>query len=183
MQIRAAVPADAQAIQSIYAHYARSTAVTFADAAPDAAHYAAQIADRRWPFLAAQEGEAVIGFLYAGEFRTKAAFRWDVELTLYLAPGHEGRGLGSALMAAGLALLERQGYVNAYSCITLPNPGSIALHRRFGFAELGVFPKTGWKQGRWHDVIWFCRTLIRPEGSPAEPRNLTDEDYAAVTGG
>ena len=176
MPIRFACPADAQAIHAIYAHYARETAVTFADEAPSAAHYAAQIADRRYPFLVAEEDGQVAGFLYAGEFRTKAAFRWDAELTLYLAPGRTGHGLGSALLSAGLALLTAQGYVNAYSCVTLPNPASIALHRRFGFTELGVFPRTGYKLGRWHDVIWLGRRLAVPEGAPPEPRMLTEDD-------
>lgn len=180
MPIRFARPADAKAIHAIYAHYARETAVTFADEAPSAAHYAAQIADRRYPFLVAEEDGQVAGFVYAGEFRTKAAFRWDVELTLYLAPGQTGRGLGSALMSACLTLLAAQGYVNAYSCVTLPNPASIALHRRFGFAELGVFPRTGYKLGRWHDVIWLTKPLAAPDGPPPEPRPLTDDD---LTGG
>ena len=63
------------------------------------------MADERYPFLVAEEDGRVQGFIYAGAFRTKEAYRWDVELTLYLAPGSTGRGLGRLLMDACLRLL------------------------------------------------------------------------------
>ena len=173
MLIRPAAAADAPAIAAIYAHYAAHTAITFAAEAPTAEAYAARIADERFPFLVAQEKGAVCGFVYAAPFRQKEAYRWDVELTIYLAPGGEGRGTGAQLMEACLRLLRAQGYLNAYSCITLPNARSVGLHRRFGFEELGVFRKTGYKLGKWHDVIWMGKVLGEIDGEPAEPRPLS----------
>lgn len=174
MEIRRATPADASAIAAIYAHYVRDTAITFATVAPTAEDYAARIADDRYPFLVAEEAGCVSGFMYAAAFRQKEAYRWDVELTIYLAPGHEGRGTGSALMAACLRILAAQGYLNAYSCITLPGERSIGLHRRFGFEELGVFRKTGYKSGAWHDVVWMGRTLGDLGTAPAEVRPVSE---------
>lgn len=169
MSIRFAVPADAPAVADIYAHYVQETAITFATETPAPGDYAARMADDRYPFLVAEEDGRVQGFIYAGAFRTKEAYRWDVELTLYLAPGSTGRGLGRLLMDACLRLLQAQGYLNTYSCITLPNERSIGLHRRFGFTELGVFPHTGYKLGRWHDVIWLGKELGDFSQPPKEP--------------
>ncbi len=170
MLIRRAVIADAPAIAAIYAHYVDETAITFATSAPTAEDYAGRIADDRYPFLVAEEAGAVTGFVYAAAFRQKEACRWDVELTIYLAPGQEGHGMGSALMDTCLRMLAAQGYLNAYSCITLPNERSVALHRRHGFRKLGVFEKTGYKMGEWHDVVWMGRILGGFNGEPEEPR-------------
>lgn len=172
MEIRRATAADAPAVAAIYAHYVRETAITFATVAPTAEAYAARIADDRYPFLVAEDAGCAAGFMYAAPFRQKEAYRWDVELTIYLAPGCEGRGAGAALMAECLRLLTAQGYLNAYSCITLPNERSVGLHRRFGFGELGVFRNTGYKLGRWHDVVWMGKELGDFGGLPGEPERL-----------
>lgn len=169
MQIRHAEIRDAAAVAEIYAHYVRETAITFATVPPTAEDYASRMADDRYPFLVAEDAAGVAGFAYAAAFRQKEAYRWDVEMTIYLAPGRGGCGTGSRLMEACLQLLTAQGYLNAYSCITLPNPASVGLHRRFGFAELGVFPRTGYKLGKWHDVVWMARQLGAFTDAPAEP--------------
>ena len=174
MEIRLAMPADAAEIAAIYAYYVRETAITFATEAPAAQDYVNRMADDRFPFLVAVDSGYVAGFTYAAPFRTKEAYRWDVELTIYLTPGYEGRGIGRALMAQCLQTLTKQGYLNAYSCITLPNERSIGLHRRFGFVELGTFCKTGYKLGKWHDVIWMGRELGKVSGQPAEPKLLSE---------
>ena len=165
--------ADAPVIRDIYAHYVRKTAITFATQEPTTADFVARISDPRYPFLVAEKNGRIVGFAYADSFRTKEAYRWDAELTIYLAPGIEGQGFGSALMDEGLHILERQGYLNAYTCITLPGERSVALHKKFGFEELGVFPRTGYKLGQWHDVVWMGKALAEPEANPADPLLLT----------
>lgn len=171
--VRYANFADAPVIRDIYAHYVRRTAITFATTEPTTADFVAQISDPRYPFLAAEHNGRLVGFAYADTFRTKEAYHWDVELTIYLAPGIEGQGIGSELMAELLRILEKQGYVNAYSCITLPGERSVALHRKFGFRELGVFPRAGFKHGEWHDVVWMGKTLRDPANDPDSPNLLT----------
>ena len=173
MNIRRATIADAGAVAEIYAHYVRHTAITFATVPPTAQEFAGRIADDRYPFLVAEESGCIMGFIYAGAFRVKEAYRWDVELTIYLAPGREGQGTGSLLMEACLRLLTAQGYLNAYSCITLPGERSVGLHRRFGFEELGVFPRTGYKMGAWHSVVWMGRTLGDFGAAPEEVRSVS----------
>lgn len=180
MLIRPARPEDAAAIAAIYGYYVRETVITFACTQPSAAQFADQIREGRYPFLVAEEGGAVLGFAYAHAYHSKEAFRWDVELTIYLRHGQSGRGIGSRLMGALLALLRRQGYLLAYSCITLPNPASLALHRCFGFTELGVFPRNGYKLGRWCDVIWLQCPLGEALPSPQEPQAFSSLSAAEV---
>ena len=171
--IRFATFADASAVAAIYAHYVHKTSITFVNEAPTAADFVSRISDPRYPFLVAVKNERVVGFAYASMFRTKAAYRWDVEFSIYLAHGIEGQGIGSQLMEELLAAVEKQGYLNAYSCITMPNDRSVNLHKKFGFTELGRFPNSGYKLGQWHDVIWMGKNLYTPEGAPEEPRLLT----------
>lgn len=171
--VRYANFADAPVIRDIYAHYVRRTAITFATEEPTTADFVAKISDARYPFLVAEKNGRLIGFAYADSFRKKEAYRWDVELSIYLAPGIEGQGFGTALMEELLRILSHQGYVNAYSCITLPGERSIRLHKHFGFEELGVFPRTGYKLGQWHDVIWMSKVLNDPMDKPDEPNRLT----------
>ena len=173
--IRYANFADAPAVAAIYAHYVHKTAITFVAEAPTRADFVSRISDPRYPFFVAEKNDRVVGYAYASMFRTKAAYRWDVEVSIYLAPGIEGQGIGSELMEALLAAVEKQGYLNAYSCITMPNDRSVALHRKFGFEELGRFPRSGYKHGKWHDVIWMGRPLAELEDQgedPEEPRLL-----------
>lgn len=170
--VRYANFADAPVIRDIYAHYVRRTAITFATEEPTTADLVAKISDARYPFLVAEKNGRLVGFAYADSFRKKEAYRWDVELSIYLAPGIEGQGFGTELMEELLRILTHQGYVNAYSCITLPGERSVRLHKRFGFRELGVFPRTGYKLGQWHDVIWMSKTLNDPEDKPQEPNRL-----------
>ena len=173
MKIRYANFADAAAVAAIYAHYVRKTAITFAIEPPTPADFVMRISGPRFPFLVAERNNRVVGYIYADTFRTKEAYRWDVELSIYLVEGIEGQGIGSALMAECLEILERQGFLNVYSCITLPNDRSIALHKKFGFTELGVFPHTAYKMNQWRDVIWMARPLAEADDPPAEPRLLT----------
>ena len=169
MLIRPARTEDAPAIAAIYGHYVHHTAITFSTVQPTADHYREQIRQGIYPFLVCENADELLGFAYAGGFRPHDAYRWDVELTIYLRPGQEGRRLGDRLLRPLLALLRRQGFLTAYSCVTLPNPRSVSLHKRLGFTELGVFPRTGYKLGQWRDVVWLSLPLGRFDGEPAEP--------------
>lgn len=166
MLYRAARPQDATRLAEIYALFVDRTAITFATTPPTQEEFQHRIASP-FPFLVCEEAGCVLGFAYAGPFRVKEAFRWDTELTIYVDPSAHSRGIGKALMQRLLELLRAQGYQNAYSCITLPNEKSIGLHQRFGFQQIGLFEKAGYKLGQWHSVAW----LHLPLGTfPEEPR-------------
>ncbi|MER7363749.1 GNAT family N-acetyltransferase, partial [Nonomuraea wenchangensis] len=101
--IRPAVPADLAAVTAINAHYVANTVITFEETPPTVTDWQARLADltaRGFPFLVADVGGEVAGYAYAGPWRPKPAYRHTVEDSIYLAPGHSGRGLGGALLGA-----------------------------------------------------------------------------------
>lgn len=173
--LRSAKVTDAPLIADIYNYYVDNTCITFALEHSTPQIYANMIAAEKYPFLVAETDDGQLsGFIFAHELRSRGAFRWDVELTVYLRPGFEGHGIGKALMTACIQLLTRQGYMNAYSCITLPNDRSIGLHHSLGFRDIGIWEKTGYKHHAWHDVIWLCLPLGNFGGVPPEPIPLKE---------
>jgi L-amino acid N-acyltransferase YncA len=172
MTIRDATPADAGGCVAVYAPYVHDTAVTFELEAPDAATMAARIAaaQARWAWLVAEDAENVVGYAYAGEYKTRAAYRWACEVSVYLEPGLRRTGLGRSLYEALFARLAARGYRTAVAGMTLPNDASAGLHRALGFEPVGTYRRVGWKHERWHDVAWVQRTLLDAPDPPAEPR-------------
>ncbi len=168
---RIATRADAAAIAAIYAPYVTDTVVTFETDPPDAAEFERRIAmiGSRYPWLLAERDGTAVGYAYACEYRERAAYRWSVEVTVYLAPAAQRQGVGRALYARLFALLRRQNVVNAYGIVTLPNVASVALHEAFGFAAVGVYRHVGYKHGKWHDVGWFHLGIGQPWATPLEP--------------
>jgi phosphinothricin acetyltransferase len=122
------------------------------------------------PWLVSERAGRVLGYAYASAFRTRPAYRWWMESTIYLAPEARGSGLGRRLYEALMTLLRRQGFVSALGVITLPNVASVALHERLGFRPLTVLPQAGFKLGAWHDVGWWRLALCDPPAAPEPPR-------------
>jgi L-amino acid N-acyltransferase YncA len=124
----------------------------------------------RLPWLVAETAEGVTGYAYAAPFRSRAAYRWSVETSVYLGEAARGCGIGRRLYDHLLAELCDLGYVNAYAGIALPNEASVRLHEAVGFTAIGVFPAAGHKHGRWVDVGWWVRALRPPPGAASPPR-------------
>lgn len=169
--VRVARPEDAARIAAIYAPYVESTPITFEIDPPSADDMRERVEriQARWPWLVWEDGGRVLGYAYAGEHRARAAYRWCVEVAVYVAAGAQRRGVGRALYGALLPMLVLQGFRNAYAGITLPNPASVALHEAVGFVPLGVYRRVGWKLGAWHDVGWWSRDLAPHDALPSEP--------------
>jgi L-amino acid N-acyltransferase YncA len=174
-RVRSAGPDDAPALARIYAPYVTDGVVSFEAEPPDAAEMARRIATGGdlHPWLVAEEAGAVIGYAYAAPFRTRAAYAWAVETTIYLAGEAQGRGIGGRLYRALLDLLARQGFTQAVGVIALPNDASVRLHERLGFTPAGVNRAVGWKRGRWIDVGVWQRALARPGDPPAPPLRVS----------
>ncbi len=182
--IRHAEPArDAAVIAAIYAPSVTASAISFEVEPPDAAEMAARIArvGSRFPWLVGERGGAVTGYVYAGAHRERAAYRWAVDVAVYIAAGQERTGVGRALYSSLFALLRLAGYHTACAGITLPNPGSIGLHEAFGFRPVGVYESIGYKAGAWRDVGWWQLALRVPpspgnddSAEPAEPLTLAE---------
>jgi len=159
--IRSAVEADAAALLAIYRPFVESTAVSFETVVPTVEEFADRIdkALTGWQWLVAERDGQCIGYAYGSSHRQRQAYRWSVEVSAYVHPNHHRRGVGRALYLRLLEELAQKGFCNAYAGTTLPNEGSVALHRGVGFEFIGVFKAVGRKFGTWHDVAWFQRVL------------------------
>ncbi len=168
--IRSATPADADAICAIYNHYVLHTAVTFEEVAVEAAEMRQRIAEVQalFPWLVAEDEGRLMGYAYASRWRTRSAYRYSVESTVYLSPEAVGRGWGSRLYRELFAQLEAAGIHAVMGGITLPNPASVALHEKLGFRKVAHFEAVGWKEGKWLDVGYWQRVL----GSAASPTEV-----------
>lgn len=172
MQIRAASPDDAAAIQAIYAPVVQDTAISFETEVPSVDEMRQRIASttRQYPWLVAlDEAGAVSGYVYASRYAERLAYRWSVGVTAYVRADCRGRGIGKALYEALIEQLRTLGYCQAYAGITQPNAASVALHESVGFTRVGIFANAGHKLGRWHDVGYWQRAIQRPD-PPPEPR-------------
>lgn len=174
--VRPATIDDAPACVAIYAPYVRDTTITFEAEVPTVAEMATRIdkvqAAYEWLVLET-DNAGVIGYAYAGEFKSRAAYRWSVETSVYLASSQRGGGGGRLLYTELLRRLAARGYRRAFAGITLPNDASIAFHHAFGFTDAGVFRRVGWKLNEWRDVAWLQADLLPPEldaDPPDEPR-------------
>jgi len=160
-RIRLASAADAPALLAIYAPFVVSTAVSFETLVPTVEEFAARIARTlaAWQWLVAERDGHCIGYAYGSTHRLRPAYRWSVEVSAYVHPDYHRQGVGRALYLRLFEELAQKGYCHAYAGTTLPNEGSIALHRSAGFEAIGVFRAVGRKFGQWHDVAWFQKTL------------------------
>ena len=162
--IRDAREGDFDAIAAITNHYIATTAIHFGYDAVTAAELRAMWLHHgaRFPWLVAASGDdeaAVIGYAKAGTWRERAAYQWTCEVGLYLAPDRRGQGTGTRLYTALLDACAARGFRSALGAITLPNPASVALHERLGFAPAGVVREAGYKLDAWHDVGFFQKLL------------------------
>ncbi|HUP92730.1 MAG TPA: arsinothricin resistance N-acetyltransferase ArsN1 family B [Solimonas sp.] len=156
---------DAAGIAAVYAPHVERHFTSFELAAPDAATMAQRVEQTlaRFPWLVAAQGTEVLGYAYAASHRERQAYQWCTDIAVYLRDDAQRRGLGRKLYGALFELLRRQGYVNAYAGIALPNPASVALHEALGFGLIGVYRETGYKHGAWRDVGWWqCRLQALP---------------------
>lgn len=175
-RIRPAVRADLEPLTEIYNHYVATAPATF-DTRP------ATVEERRGWFeqhtggpyrlwVAAPDSGPPVGWAETGKFRPRPAYDTTVEVSVYLAPGWAGRGLGSRLYRALFDSIAGERLHRAVAVIALPNPSSVALHSRWGFREVGRLPEVGWKFGRYWDVGLFSRPL-----GPGPPRDPAEVVY------
>jgi len=159
--IRLAKLTDAEALLAIYAYYVENTAATFETEVPSAREFGARIEQicKGYPCLAYEAGGEVLGYAYASRSRERAAYRYNADVSVYVRRDVVGQGIGAALYGGLFARLCDKEVYTVYAGITLPNEASVALHERYGFTQAGLYRNTGFKLGKWHDVVWMEKTL------------------------
>ena len=159
---------DIPAIAGIYAHWVRHGLASFELEPPGEAGMAARreaALAGGYPHLVATDAAGrVLGYAHAGAYRTRPAYRFAVEDSVYVAPDAGRRGVGGALLPALVARCTDLGFRLMVAVIgDSANAPSIALHGRCGFRHAGLLPAIGWKHGRWVDSV----LMIRPLGDGA----------------
>jgi phosphinothricin acetyltransferase len=155
--IRSVCTEDAEAICSIYNHYVKNTIVNFEEKPVSREEMKDRIAKVTFslPWIVWEENGEIKGYAYASNWKTRSAYRFSVESSIYLQPDFIGKGAGRILYEALISELRNLSLHSVIGGIALPNESSVALHERLGFAKVAHFKEVGWKYGRWIDVGYW----------------------------
>lgn len=171
--IRDATPSDMAAVAALYAREVLDGTATFEETPPTVEvmqDRLAAVLAHGLPWLVADLDGQVLAWAYASPFRPRAAYRYAVESSIYVADGFQGRGLGSVLMRAVIARCRAMGLRQMIAAISNDKSrASIELHARLGFREVGIYRGVGWKFGRWLDVTLMQLALVDDNGPPNGP--------------
>lgn len=172
--IRLATERDAGPVAAVYAPNVTGTVISFESEPPDANEMRRRIGAtlERYPWLVCKRQGRVLGYAYAGAHGSREAYQWSVDVSVYVHGEAHRTGVGRALYTSLFAVLDLQGFYNAFAGATLPNPASVGLHEAMGFRPVGVYRGTGYKMGAWHDVGWWHLALRERIPDPAPPADL-----------
>jgi phosphinothricin acetyltransferase len=170
VSIRDATPADIPAIQAIYAHHVLHGLASFEEVAPSVEEMRSRydaIAGAGKPYLVAEIDGRVVGYGYASSYRTRSAYRYTLENSIYVDERTRGQGVGGALLEALVARCRKGPWRQMLAVIgDSANAASIGVHRKAGFRQVGLFERVGYKHGRWVDSV-----VMQLELSPADPES------------
>ncbi len=156
--IRDARLEDSKALLAIYKPYVEKTAITYEYEVPTEEEFRSRVANtlQKYPYLVAvDENDEIIGYTYASAFKGRKAYDWSVETSIYVMEGRHGEGLGKQLYQKLEDALKEMGIRNLCACIAYPNPESERFHEKLGYETVAHFHKSGFKHGKWYDMIWM----------------------------
>jgi len=169
MPVRPAVPQDLPAIQAIYANHVLHGLASFEEEAPpleEMRRRFEEVTGKGLPYLVAEDKGEVLGYGYCALYRSRSAYRYTLEDSVYVKQGHQGRGIGRALLAELIVRCEARNYRQIIAVIgDSANAASIALHAGQGFVRAGNLRSTGYKFGRWVDSVLMQRPLGKGDGT------------------
>ncbi len=158
LSVRKATVDDARAIAPIYAHHVLHGTATYEVVPPtedETVEKILTVTGRSWPFLVACDGDQVVGYAYATQFRDRPAYAYACENSIYVAHDRRGGGIGKLLLKALLEAAEAYGFRRMVAVIGGAEPASVALHGSCGFEHAGRLTGMGWKAGRWLDTVYM----------------------------
>lgn len=163
-KIRIATLDDASSLIDIYAHYVKSTAITFEYDVPTTEEFKNRIEKTltRYPYLVAERAGEIVGYAYAGAFHSRAAYQWGAETTIYVRHDKKKLGIGRELYEELERILRLQNILNVNACIACPEledeyltKNSVYFHKHLGYRLVGEFYKCGYKFNRWYNMVWM----------------------------
>ncbi|MDR0949334.1 MAG: GNAT family N-acetyltransferase [Lachnospiraceae bacterium] len=174
--IRLVKLSDSEAILGIYAPYIQNTAISFEQTVPSLDEFTKRIEviSAIYPYLVYETNGRVVGYAYAYQHGSRYAYRFSVDLSIYISEAYQGTGIAKKLYDGLFEMLRNCGYVNAYAGYTNPNDKSRMFHEKYGFTHVGTYHKVGYKFGKWHDVIWVEKTIQSHTDHPEETISIKD---------
>lgn len=168
IRCRASRESDIRAIHQIYAHYVKHSLATFETEPPDEEEKIrrrrTEVTSKGLPHVVAEMNGTVVGYAYAAPNRSRTAYRYTVEDSIYVHPSYVRRGLGRVLLTRIVRVCERNGYRQMVAIIgDSGNAGSVGLHADMGFEHTGILRCVGLKFGRWVDTVIMQRPLAKAE--------------------
>ena len=179
IQLRMATKDDAKALLAIYKPYVEQTTITFEYEVPSQAEFERRIKQtlEKYPYLVASYEGSIVGYAYASAFKSRAAYDWSVETSIYVDQQATGLGVGQKLYAKLEELLKKQHIINMNACIAYPNPKSIAFHEKQGYQKVAHFSKCGYKLGKWVDMIWMEKCIGEHPNQPEPILKIDQIEY------
>ena len=179
--IRIATENDIPAMLAIYAPYVENTTYSFEYTPPTLEQFRERFAKytTQCPWLVWEEAGQVVGYAYGSLPFERAAYAWCAEVSIYLTPEFQGKGIGKKLYAAVEEILWRQGYRIIYALITSENEGSLRFHEKVGYTYCAQFPDCGIKFGRSLGVVWMekkANFVELPSIPPVSWLSIVDND-------
>lgn len=183
IKIRTATTRDAAKLLEIYAYYVENTAITFEYDVPTQEEFERRIRDtlEKYPYIVAELGGEIAGYAYAGDFHIRAAYRWNVETSIYIHKDYRRIGLGRALYEALEKILRAQNILNMNACIAYPanedeylTKDSVKFHNKLGFSLVGEFHQSGYKFNRWYNMVWMEKSIGEHTENPAQVIGFSD---------
>ena len=174
VELRLASPDDSSQILDIYGPIIENTSISFKYQVPSGSAFRDRIQNilKTHPWLVCVYQGQVVGYAYAGPHRSREAYRWSTETSVYIAEGFQQKGIASSLYRALLEGLQIQGYYTALAGITLPNRASVSFHQSYGFTPVGTYHQVGFKFGQWHSVGWWEYQLKSDDTEPVPPLSM-----------
>ena len=160
---------DAKRLLEIYGPYVKNTAISFEYEVPSIEEFENRIKtiSSKYPYIKIIDDEnKIVGYAYANSFKSREAYKYDVEVSIYLDSKQRGKGYGKALYEELEKRLKQMGIINVYACITMPmqkskysTEASYHFHLRQGFELVGTFKHCGYKFNEWFNMIWMAKEL------------------------
>ena len=170
MNIRIATSDDAKELLNIYKYYVENTAITFEYDVPSIEEFSERIKNtlKKYPYLIAENEDGIYGYAYASAFKSRQAYDWAVETSIYVKNGDSRHGVGTLLYNELEKYLKLQNIINVNACIAYPNEKSEDFHKKFGYKTVAHFTKCGYKFGQWHDMIWMEKFIGDHTNNPKD---------------
>lgn len=172
IKLRVATQKDALELLNIYSYYVKNTAVTYEWEIPSLEEFSNRISEKleKYPYIVAEKQEdgksEIIGYAYASPFRTRAAYAWCVETSIYVKKEFRHCGIGKKLLLKLEELLKNQNVLNIYAGISYNekedeylNYDSINFHTKMGYKKVAHYNKCGYKFGRWYDIVFMEKNI------------------------